>query len=150
QLLHQVRRISAALRGLGIGKGDRITIYMPPCPETIALMLATVRIGAIHSVVFAGFGANALGGRISASGSRLVFAADVTYRKGKDVDLKTIVDEAVNACDSVETVIILERGERRAALNPSRDVTWDEFLKRGNGSSSEHEVMEANEAAYIL
>ena len=71
--------------GIGIGKGDRITIYMPTCPEAIMLMLATVRIGAIHSVVFAGFGASALGDRIAASGSRLVFTADVTYRKGKDV-----------------------------------------------------------------
>ena len=85
-LLALVERIAAALRALGIGKGDRLTIYMPTSPEAIALMLATVRIGAIHSVVFAGFGANALGGRISASGSRLVFAADVTYRKGKEVE----------------------------------------------------------------
>ena len=84
QLLHEVKRLAAALRGIGIRKGDRITIYMPPCPESIALMLATVRIGAIHSVVFAGFGAKALGDRIEASGSRVVFTADVTYRKGKN------------------------------------------------------------------
>ena len=83
ELLALVERIAAALRALGIGTGDRLTIYMPTSPEAIALMLATVRIGAIHSVVFAGFGANALGDRISASGSRLVFAGDVTYRKGK-------------------------------------------------------------------
>ena len=95
QLLHEVKRVAAALRGLGIGKGDRVTIYMPTCPEAIMLMLATVRIGAIHSVVFAGFGARALGDRIEASGSRLVFTADVTYRKGKDVPLKPIVDEAL-------------------------------------------------------
>src|SRR4029434_5686819 len=101
-LLALVERIAAGLRALGIGRGDRLTIYMPTSPEAIALMLATVRIGAIHSVVFAGFGANALGGRISASGSRFVFAADVTYRKGKDVDLKAIADEAVAGCDSVE------------------------------------------------
>ena len=80
--------MAAALRGLGIKKGDRLTIYMPTCPEAIMLMLATVRIGAIHSVVFAGFGAKALGDRIQASGSRLVFTADVTYRKGKDVPLQ--------------------------------------------------------------
>jgi acetyl-CoA synthetase len=81
QLLHAVTRTAAALRGLGIGKGDRLTISMPTCPEAIILMLATVRIGAIHSVVFAGFGAHALGDRIRASGSRLVFTSDVTYRK---------------------------------------------------------------------
>ncbi len=83
QLLYEVERVAAALRGLGINKGDRLTVYMPTCPEAIILMLATVRIGAIHSVVFAGFGAKALGDRIRASGSRLVFTADVTYRKGK-------------------------------------------------------------------
>ncbi len=95
QLLHEVKRIAAALRGLGIGKGDRITISMPPCPESIALILATVRIGAIHSIVFAGFGAQALGDRIAASGSRAVFTADITYRKGKDVPLLPIVEQAL-------------------------------------------------------
>ena len=97
QLLHDVKRLAAALRGCGIGKGDRLTIYMPPCPESIALMLATVRIGAIHSVVFAGFGAKALAGRIQASGSRMLFTADVTYRKGKNVQLKELVDAALES-----------------------------------------------------
>lgn len=69
------------MRALGIGRGDRVTIYMPTCAEAIATMLATVRIGAIHAVVFAGFGQRALGDRIQASGSRLVVAADVTYRR---------------------------------------------------------------------
>ncbi len=123
-LLTLVEDVAAALRALGIGKGDRLTIYMPTSPEAIALMLATVRIGAIHSVVFAGFGANALGGRISASGSRLVFAADVTYRKGKEVDLKTIVDDALAvAGDSVEHLIVLERGAR-ALRTARRRGTW--------------------------
>ena len=88
QLLHEVERTAAALRGLGLQKGDRLTIYMPTCPEAIILMLASVRIGAIHSVVFAGFGAGALGDRIRASGSRAVFISDITYRKGKDVAIK--------------------------------------------------------------
>jgi acetyl-CoA synthetase len=90
-----VTRTAAALRGLGLRKGDRLTIYMPTSPEAIVLMLATVRIGAIHSVVFAGFGARALGERIQASGSRLVFTANVTYRKGKEFDLTSIVNEAL-------------------------------------------------------
>ena len=151
ELLALVERIAAALRALGIGKGDRLTIYMPTSPEAIALMLATVRIGAIHSVVFAGFGANALGGRISASGSRLVFAGDVTYRKGKEVDLKTIVNDALaTGGDGVEHVIVWERGTQRSPLNAPRDLSWDDFLKRGEGQSSTHEVMESNDAAYIL
>jgi acetyl-CoA synthetase len=101
--------------------------------------------------VFAGFGAHALGGRIAASGSRLVFAADVTFRKGKEVELKTIVDDAVKtAGDSVEHVVVLERGSRRATLQAPRDVTWEDFLGRGDGHSGKHEVMESNEPAYIL
>ena len=94
---------------MGILKGDRVTVYMPTCPEAIILMLAVVRIGAIHSVVFAGFGEKALGDRIQASGSRLVFAADITYRKGKDVKLKGIVDGALDQVEnSVEHVIVLQ------------------------------------------
>ena len=86
ELLARVTRAAAALRGLGIRKGDRAhDLHADRRPEAIVLMLATVRIGAIHSVVFAGFGARALGDRIQASGSRLVFTADVTYRKGKDI-----------------------------------------------------------------
>ena len=151
ELLERVTRTAAALRGLGLRKGDRLTIYMPTSPEAIVLMLATVRIGAIHSVVFAGFGARALGERIQASGSRLVFTANVTYRKGKEFDLTSIVNEALGLVPHVvEHVIVLQRGTAPAALNAPRDMTWDGFLERGNGQSGEHEAMESNEAAFIL
>ena len=91
---------------------------MPTSPEAIILMLATVRIGAIHSVVFAGFGARALGDRIQASGSRLVFTANVTYRKGKEFALKTIVDEALDLVPhAVEHVVVLQRGTQPATLD---------------------------------
>jgi acetyl-CoA synthetase len=148
QLLHQVKRVAAALRALGIGKGDRITIYMPPCPESIALMLATVRIGAIHSIVFAGFGAHALGDRIAASGSRALFAADVVYRKGQNVPLVPIVAEALrSAGESVERVVVLDReGTARAGSH----LSWTEFLRAGEGHGSGHAVMESNEPAFIL
>ena len=156
QLLFEVKRLAASLRALGLRKGDRITIYMPTSAEAIMLMLATVRIGAIHSVVFAGFGANALGDRIAASGSRLVFTADVTYRKGKSVALKPIVDEALQAIGgaSVEHVIVWER-ERPAEAGRYEDggradMTWTEFLARGEGHASDAEKMEANEPAWIL
>src|SRR5262245_47449695 len=110
QLLHKVTRMAAALRALGVRRGDRVTIYMPTSAEAIALMLACVRIGAIHSVVFAGFGAQALSDRIQASGSRFVFTADVTCRKGKNVPLKPIVDEAVHSAgESVERLIVWQR-----------------------------------------
>jgi acetyl-CoA synthetase len=151
ELLERVTRAAAALRGLGLGKGDRLTIYMPTSPEAIILMLATVRIGAIHSVVFAGFGARALADRIQASGSRLVFTANVTYRKGKEFDLKTIVDDALGLVPhSVEHVVVLQRGTQPAKLVTGRDITWDGFLERAGGHSGAHEPMEANEPAYIL
>ncbi len=151
RLLYEVKRVAAALRGMGIHKGDRITIYMPTCPEAIILMLATVRIGAIHSVVFAGFGEKALADRIEASGSRLVFTADVTYRKGKDVPLLGIVNEALqSAGDSVEHLIVLRRTEEEIPMQRRRDLTWDEFLGRGAGQSSDVVPMEANEPAFIL
>ena len=149
-LLHAVKRVSAALRALGIRRGDRITIYMPPCPQSIALMLAAVRIGAIHSIVFAGFGAQALGDRIAAGGSRAVFAADVTYRKGKNVPLLPIVEEALrHEGVSVERVVVLARDGAGAAAPPNA-IAWDEFLRGGDGGDSSHAVMDANEPAFIL
>jgi acetyl-CoA synthetase len=151
QLTRQVERVAAALRGLGMQKGDRLTIYMPTCPEAIVLMLAAARIGAIHSVVFAGFGAGALGDRIRASGSRLVFTADVTYRKGRDIRLKEIVDEALAlGRHDVERVVVLPRLAEGTPLQPGRDLAWPDFLARAQGHSGAHVVMEANEPAYIL
>src|SRR5512138_1060134 len=151
QLLHEVERISAALRGMGIAKGDRITIYMPTCPEAIALMLAAVRIGAIHCVVFAGFGAKALGDRIAASGSKVVFTADVTWRRGRETRLKPIVDDALaSAGAAVENVVVLKRGTDAVPFEGGRDLWWPEFLALGAGKSGEAVPMEANEPAFIL
>ncbi|HKH98001.1 MAG TPA: acetate--CoA ligase [Candidatus Sulfotelmatobacter sp.] len=149
-LLAEVQKTAAALRSLGIKKGDRITLYMPTCPEAIILMLATVRIGAIHSVVFAGFGAKALGDRIQASGSRLVFTADVTYRKGKETRLKEIVDDALANTDCVERVIVLKRMSPEPPMKAGRDIYWEEFLAGAPGHSSEYVEMESNEPAFIL
>ncbi|HMF07965.1 MAG TPA: AMP-binding protein, partial [Thermoanaerobaculia bacterium] len=152
QLLHEVERVAAALRGMGIRKGDRLTLYMPTMPEAIILMLATVRIGAIHVAVFAGFGAGALGDRIAASGSRLVFTADTTFRKGKDVRLKEIVDAALKATPTaVERVVVLKRSASATPpMTPGRDVTWEEFLERGAGLDGGFVPMESNEPAFIL
>jgi acetyl-CoA synthetase len=151
ELLGEVERTAAALRALGLGAGDRLTLYMPTCPEAIVTMLATVRIGAIHSVVFAGFGAAALGGRIAASGSRVVLTANVTYRKGKAVALKPIVDEALTVPGTrVERVVVLERPGEAAAMTAGRDISWDVFLAGGAGHSGAHEPREANDPAFIL
>ncbi|MFL5627999.1 MAG: acetate--CoA ligase [Ktedonobacteraceae bacterium] len=151
QLLHEVERLAAALRGMGIAKGDRITIYMPTFPEAIMLMLAAVRIGAIHMVVFAGFGAKALSDRVQASGSRLVFTADVTYRKGKNTQLKEIVDAAL-AIDggNVERVIVLNRTGEPTSMQAGRDITWQDFLEHAEGHKGDYVAMESNEPAYIL
>ena len=132
QMTREVTRIAAALRGLGIGKGDRVTIYMPTCPEAILLMLATVRIGAIHSVVFAGFGAGALAERVRASGSRLLFTTDITFRKGNDVPLKGIVDAAMQTGDdSVEHVVVLRRSADSQAPTSDRDLDWGRLPATG-------------------
>ena len=151
QLKREVERTAAALRGLGLGKGDRLTIYMPNSLETVILMLATVRIGAIHSIVFAGFGAPALADRIRASGSRAVFTADVAFRKGTEVHLKSIVDGALAlGCDSVEHQVVVLRTEAETPMTSGRDLSWDDFLAGGKGHSGAFEPMEANDPAYIL
>ena len=151
QLLHEVEQLAAALRGMGIQQGDRITLYMPTCPEAIMLMLAAVRIGAIHVVVFAGFGAQALSDRVQASGSRLIFTTDVTYRKGKNTQLKEIVDASLAiTTGSVERVIVLNRTGEPTPMQPGRDITWQDFLGHASGQSGDYVPMESNEPAYIL
>jgi acetyl-CoA synthetase len=150
-LLNEVKHCAAALRGMGIGRGDRITISMPTTTEAVVLMLACVRVGAIHSVVFAGFGAGALGERVRMSGSRLVFTSDVTWRKGKGVPLKPIVDEALAAgSHDVEWVVVLRRTSDPCPMTSGRDITWDDFLSRGLAQPTFAEPMESNEPAFIL
>ena len=150
ELLTETKRVSAALRGLGIQRGDRVAIYMPTCAEAIALMLGAIRIGAVIIVVFAGFGSGALGERIRLAGAKALFATDVTYRKGKDVPLKGIVDEAVAGTPTVETVVVLRRTAADLPWTGGRDITWSEFLARAEGQDDAHVELEANEPAYIL
>ena len=150
ELLVETKRISAALRGLGVEKGDRIAIYMPTSAEAIALMLGALRIGAVIIVVFAGFGAGALGERVRLAGAKILFATDVTYRKGKDVPLKGIVDDAVASADCVHRVVVLRRTTGDIPWTPSRDLTWPEFLAAAAGQDNAHVELEANEPAYIL
>ncbi len=151
ELLAGVEEIAAGLRGLGVTRGDRVAIYMPTMVETVMAMLATTRIGAIHLVVFAGFGSGALAERMEIAGTKVLLTADVTFRKGREVDLWTIARDALDAPESpVERVVVLGRTGKRPELTAGRDVTWEEFLAGGVGQSGEHEVMEANEAAYVL
>src|SRR3989449_1274232 len=148
ELARETKRVSAALRGLGIGKGDRIAIYMPTSAEAIVLMLGAIRIGAVILVVFAGFGAGALGERVRLAGARALFCTDVTYRKGKDVPLLPIVAQAVADAPTVERVVLLRR-----AASPDRvrnEISWGEFLAGAEGQDDSHVELEANEPAYIL
>jgi acetyl-CoA synthetase len=150
ELLDLVREVAGGLRALGVGRGDRVTVYMPTTVEAIAVMLATVRIGAIHSVVFAGFGAGALGERIRASGSRVVFAADLTYRRGADVPLTGIVRDALVGADVVDHVVWLRRGPGPLDAPDERDLAWGAFLAGGAAEDRGHEEMEATDPAFIL
>ncbi|HUZ02994.1 MAG TPA: acetate--CoA ligase [Thermomicrobiaceae bacterium] len=151
QLLDEVRRAAAALRGLGVRRGDRVGIYMPTCAEAIVAMLACTRIGAIHLVVFAGFGSGALADRVRLAGARVLLTADVTYRRGQEVPLTPLVDAALETLGGeIERVVVLQRGTGPVALRSGRDLTWDDFLGLAVGQADAHEVMEANEPAYIL
>ncbi|QIA27388.1 acetate--CoA ligase [Thermaerobacter sp. PB12/4term] len=151
QLWHQVRQVAAALRGLGVQRGDRVALYMPTIPEAICTMLACARIGAIHMVVFAGFGSAALAQRMQLAGARVLVTADVTWRKGREIDLWGLaVDALATPGCPVERVVVLPRSGRHLALTPGRDMTWDQFLSLAADGSPEVELMEANEPAFIL
>jgi acetyl-CoA synthetase len=151
ELLRDVAGTAAALRAAGVAKGDRVTLYMPTTEHALTAMLAVVRIGAVHSVVFAGFGARALSQRIVASGSTLVITADVTYRKGRAVPLKPIVDEALDTPGhQVRQVVVLRREGAPCPWRTDRDVDWHAFVASGHGHDTSHAVMEANEPAFIL
>ena len=151
QLQHEVKRAAAALRGLGIGTGDRVAVYMPTCAEAIVLMLACARIGAIHLVVFAGFGANALAERVKLAGCKALFAADITYRRGRDVPLLGVIEDTLadaDVRDLVQQVVVLKRSAESTL--PSGALTWDEFLTRGVGQNDGYVALESNTPAYIL
>ena len=150
ELLHEVERVAAALRTLGLGHGDRVTISMPVSVEAIALMLACARIGAIHSVVFAGFGEGALGQRIRRSGSKAVFVSDSTRRRGKVVPLKHIVDAALAAGDHEVEHVIVQRREPDAAPAGDGEIDWDDFLAAGASESGAYAELAATDPVFIL
>jgi acetyl-CoA synthetase len=151
QLWTQVKRVAAALRGLGVSRGDRVAVYMPVMPEAIITMLACARIGAIHMVVFAGFGSGALAERIRLSGSKVLVTADLTYRRGKEAPLLGLVTAALAESNvPIEKVVIVSRGPTAPILRPGRDLLWTDFLAGGAGHSDGYEAMEANDPAFIL
>ncbi len=150
QLLHEVQKFAAALKALGVEKGDRVSICMPMVPEAAIAMLATTRLGAIHSVVFAGFGHGAVANRVADAGSKVLVTADVGYRRGKAINLKEIIDEALEAPTQVQTVIVLRRGEAEPQMKKGRDIYWEEALDKGKGLTADAVPMESNERSFIL
>ncbi len=129
QLYREVNRFASLLQQAGVGPGDRVTIYLPMIPEAVFAMLATVRLGAIHSVVFGGFTAQALADRINDSRSRVVVTADGGWRRGKVIELKRIADQALLATPSVERVLVVRRTGQPVEMQDGRDVWYHEALE---------------------
>lgn len=127
ELLTDVKRMAGALKTLGVGKGDRVTIYMPMCVEGAVAMLACARIGAVHSVVFGGFSPEAIAGRIQDCGSRFVVCADTALRGGKSVPLKANIDAALAKVDGVEAVLVARHTGDPVAMHAGRDHWYHEF-----------------------
>jgi acetyl-CoA synthetase len=149
-LWKDVKDFSAGLRALGIAKGDRVTIYMPMVPEAVVAMLACTRIGAVHSVVFGGFGAGALTERAQDVGSKVLLTADLGYRRGKQVGLKQIVDEALQAHTQVEKVVVLKRGSTNPQMKNGRDLFWEDAVEAGKSQKNDFVPVESNELAFVL
>ncbi|HHL52488.1 MAG TPA: acetyl-coenzyme A synthetase, partial [Flammeovirgaceae bacterium] len=149
ELYHRVNEFANAMKAQGIGKGDRVIIYMPMTPEAAIAMLACARIGAIHSVVFAGFSATALADRINDCQARLVLTADENYRGAKVIPVKAVVDEALTKCTSVEKVIVLQRTGGPVNMQENRDIWWHDAIA-GQPDTCEAEEMDAEDMLFIL
>ena len=148
QLYRQVNKFSNVLKKLGIGKGDRVTIYMPMVPELPIAMLACARIGAIHSVVFSGFSAQALVDRVNDAQSKIIISADGGIRKGKLVELKKVVDESLLSVSSVKNVIVLKRAGNEVRMG-QKDLWWHELMQFAKTYCAPEQV-ESTHPLYIL
>ena len=149
QLHRETCRFANVLLRLGVRQGDRVAIYLPMVPEAAIAMLACARIGAVHSVVFGGFSAEALRDRINDAGCKLVVTADGGYRRGKVVALKAAVDAAVERAPSVERVVVVRRTGDKVHMEPGRDSYWHELVE---GVSDKHEAasLPAEHPLFIL
>ena len=149
QLSEEVNKMANVLKSQGVNKGDRVCIYLPMIPELAYTVLACARIGAIHSVVFAGFSASALSSRINDCDAKIVVTADGSFRGAKTIDLKAIVDKALEESPQVETVLVAERIHNGAPLKEGRD----HYLKPLTDEASSHceaESMQAEDPLFIL
>jgi acetyl-CoA synthetase len=151
QLYYHVCKFANVLKKLGVKKGDRVSIYLPMIPELPIAMLACARIGAIHSVVFGGFSAEALRDRINDCGSKFLITADGYYRSGKIVQNKANADEALKECPGVDKVVVVKRLGIDVPFTKERDLWWnEEMAKEDIKPSCEPEVMDAEDVLFIL
>jgi acetyl-CoA synthetase len=149
QLHDEVCRVANMLKKHGVKKGDRVCIYMPMVPETAFAILGCARIGAVHSVVFAGFSSGSLADRINDSSCKMILTADGAYRGDKKIDLKTIVDEALTKCPTVEKCILLNRTNLPVKMQAGRDFWWHDEIKKENTTCAAEE-MDSEDMLFIL
>jgi len=149
ELYDEVRRFANVLKANGIQKGDRVAIYLGMVPELAVAMLACTRIGAIHSVIFGGFSAEAIRGRVNDSDCKMIITANILRRSGKEIHLKDIVDEAVTDTPSVDTVIVVKVNDEPCKMQEGRDVWYGEEMAKAN-SECEAEPMNAEDKLFIL
>lgn len=144
-----VNKTANLLKSLGVKKGDRICLYMPMVPELAYAVLACARIGAIHSVVFAGFSAKSLADRINDAACKLVLTADGGYRGSKITPLKAITDDALTQCPTIEHVVVLKRTNQKVSMLEGRDIWWHDLYDQQSGNCPV-EVMDAEDPLFIL
>ncbi len=150
ELHRKVQAFAAVLLHLGIRKGDRVAIYMGMCPELAMALLACARIGAVHSVIFGGFAAHAIADRVNDSQCKLIITQDGSYRRGSEIRLKAIVDEAAEKCPSVENILVHRRTGSPITMHETRDHWLDDELKKCEGVSLSPEPMDSEDPLYIL
>lgn len=149
QLHDEVCRLANTLKQLGVKKGDRVCIYLPMIPEAVYAMLACARIGAVHSVVFAGFSASSLAGRIQDCDCKVVITSDGSYRGDKVINLKNVVDEALETCASVSSVLVFEHTGTPIHMDQKRDVWWHKAVPFEN-ATCDAETMNSEDMLFIL
>ena len=149
ELYEKTCKFSNALKKRGVKKGDRIIIYMPMVPEAAIAMLACARVGAIHSVVFAGFSSSSLADRINDCQAKMVLTSDGNFRGSKTISVKPIVDQALEKCSTIENVIVLERTKQTVNMVEGRDHWWHDCVK-GESIECEAESLDSEDMLFIL
>ena len=149
ELYEETCKFSNALREKGIKKGDRVIIYMPMVPEAAIAMLACARVGAVHSVVFAGFSSTSLADRINDCQAKMVLTSDGNFRGNKTIPVKPVVDEALEKCKTIESVVVLERTKQKINMTSGRDFWWHDCI-RDVSSQCDPEILDSEDMLFIL